>query len=143
MADSKTKQITDGIVAALDAIDKPAGVTVNKSRRTPASVSQLPMYSVYRVHREIAEVGGDPRKPARLRRTMTVEIKVRVPGDDDALDVHEQYVIAKMNGTNLGGAATNVSEKTADYQGEESTDSEIAVAILQYEVEYITPGASL
>jgi hypothetical protein len=98
---------------------------------------------VYRVHREIAEVGGDPRKPARLRRTMTVEIKVRVPGDDDALDVHEQYVIAKMNGTNLGGAATNVSEKTADYQGEESTDSEIAVAILQYEVEYITPGASL
>jgi hypothetical protein len=141
MADSLTKQIGNNVVAVIGAVGKPAGVTVNKSRDTAVSITELPMYSVYLGTEQVAPI-GQPKRPPALKRTLDLTVKIRVNGTDDDTDPHAQWIISQINAdTSLGGVATYVEETQREWFSDEASDGNYTAQVIHFSVEYMTkPG---
>jgi hypothetical protein len=134
MADSYTKRIIAQVVAVI----AKTGVTVNKMRAGTVAQNELPMYSVYLLQEDPKPV-GQPRRPAAMKRTLELAIKIRVAGTDDDTDPHRQWVIAQLGAdTSLSGLAIYVDEGITEWDTEEGTDGEYTVAIVHFNVEYQT-----
>jgi hypothetical protein len=140
MPASIAQQIVDGVTAGLTAA-APSGRTVKKGRKAPTNLTGV-LVQVY-WHHETAKGVGDPRKPSQMHRFQVLEIKVTVPGDDEAFDVERQWIVAAMwsLGT-LNRLAKNISEaETVPFLEDSSADGAITASAIRYAVEYTTlPG---
>jgi len=141
MADSIAQQFIGKVVATLTGA-APQGVNVRKGRKAPTNESMLPMVQVY-WHVEQVKGVGNPLRPMLLSRTMMLEIKVTVSGDDNAFDAERQWIIAAMwNAGNFSRLVKNVTEaETVPYLEDSSVNDQIVAAAIRYAVEYTTlPG---
>ena len=141
MPDSIPQQFIGKVVETLTGA-APQGVKVRKGRKAPTNEAALPMVQVY-WHVEQSKAIGNPLRPMLLSRTMTLEIKVTVTGDDDAFDVQRQWIIAAMwNAGNFGKLVKNVTEaETVPYLEDSSVNDQILAGAIRYAVEYTTlPG---
>jgi hypothetical protein len=140
MAKSRAQQILDAVVAGLVAA-APAGSVVKKGRKAPTNLDG-PKVQVY-WHYEKVRAIGDPRKPMMHSRNLVLEIKVTVPGDDEAFDVERQWIIAAMwNLGDLNRLVKDIEEaETIPYLEDSSEDGTITASAIRYAVEYTTlPG---
>lgn len=140
MPASIAQQIVDGVTAGLTAA-APSGRTVKKGRKAASNLDGV-LVQVY-WHHETAKGIGNPRQPMQMQRFQVLEIKVTVPGDDEAFDAERQWIVAAMwNLGNLNKLANNISEaETVPYLEDSSVDGTITASAIRYAVEYTTlPG---
>ncbi len=140
MPASITKQIIDKVTATLKAA-APDGVTVEKGRKAPVDEQDCPKVQVYWHHEQPSPI-GNPRKPILLSRSLVLEVKITVAGDDE-FDTQRQWVVATLwMAGNLGGLVKNLSEaETVPYIEDSSVNDSITAGAIRYAVEYTTlPG---
>jgi hypothetical protein len=140
MAQSIAQQIIDGVFQGLTAA-APAGRTVRKGRKAATNIDDVQVQVYW--HHEMSTGVGDPRKPMQMLRHMVLEIKVVVPGDDEAFDIERQWIVAAVWGLGtLNRLAKNISEaETIPYLEDSSADGTITASAIRYAVEYTTqPG---
>jgi hypothetical protein len=115
---------------------------VRKGRRAPESEKVLPLVQVY-WYVEQTHALGNPRRPMKLQRNLTLEIKITTSGDDEAFDANAMWVVAAMwNAGNLNGLVTNLSEaETVPQLEDSSVNGAITAGAVRFMVEYTTlPG---
>ncbi len=138
MADSYTERLLQAVVAALDGAGKPAGLTVNRSRRQSIEKSQLPMISVYPIREEVTRATDNRRSPL-VERRLRVEVKCRVVGDDQANDALRKWAVQSvMADQSLGGLALEITEESTDWDADDATDADYSVAAVDFVVRYST-----
>ncbi len=143
MADSYRERLLQAIVAALNGSGKPAGTTVNRSRRRPVELTELPMISVYPIREEKAVPGENRRSPI-IERTLRVQVKSRVVGEDAALDPHGKWVVAALLADpSLGDLALDVAEDATDWDADDATDADYSVDATDFLVRYRTSRKNL
>lgn len=143
MADtSRRQQIIEYVKGVLEDA-APVGTTVRKGRKAPQNESKLPMVQIYWHIEQIHQSLGNPRRPMKLQRNLTLEIKITTAGDDIAFDEQCQWVITALwNAGNLGGLVTNLSEaETVPYLEDSSVNDAITAGAIRYVAEFTTlPG---
>ncbi len=138
MADSIRERILAAMVAALNAAGKPAGLTVNRSRRQSIETVQLPMMSVYFAGQENSLPGENRRAPL-MDRQMNVHVISRVIGADIALDpLYKWTVKALMTDQTLGGLALAITETSSEADTDDTSDADRTVETIVFRVRYIT-----
>lgn len=143
MAVSYTERILQAVVAALNGANKPAGVTVNRSRRQSIEKSQLPMISVYPIREEVTRATDNRRSPL-VERRVRVEVKCRVVGDDQANDALRKWAVQSvMADQSLGGLALEITEQSTDWDADDATDADYSVAAMEFVVRYSTSRFNL
>jgi len=130
-------------VAALNGAGKPAGVTVNRSRRQSIEKSQLPMISVYAIREEVTRA-TDTRRSPLVERRLRVQVKCRIVGDDQANDPLRKWAVqAVMADQSLGGLCTEITEESTDWDADDGTDADYSVAAVDFLVRYVTSRFNL
>lgn len=143
MADSFTERVLQAVVAALDGAGKPAGVTVNRSRRQSIEKSQLPMISVYPIREEVTRATDHRRSPL-VERRLRVEVKCRVVGDVQDNDALRKWAVQSvMADQSLGGLALEIVEESTDWDADDATDADYSVAAVDFVVRYSTSRFNL
>lgn len=143
MADSYTERVLQAVVAALDGAGKPAGVTVNRSRRQSIEKSQLPMISVYPIREEVTRATDNRRSPL-VERRLRVEVKCRVVGDDQDNDALRKWAVQSvMADQSLGGLALETTEESTDWDADDAADADYSVAAVDFVVRYSTSRFNL
>jgi hypothetical protein len=143
VADSLTEQVLQAVVAALDGAGKPAGVTVNRSRRQSIEKDDLPMISVYPIGEEVTRATDNRRSPV-VERRLRVEVKCRVVGDDQANDALRKWAVQSvMADQSLGGLALEIVEESTDWDADDATDADYSVAAVDFVVRYTTSRFNL
>ncbi len=143
MADSITELILQAVVTALDGAGKPAGVTVNRSRRQSLEKSQLPMISVYPIREEVTRATDNRRSPL-VERRLRVQVKCRIVGDDQANDALRKWAVQSvMADQSLGGLALEIVEESTDWDADDATDADYSVAAVDFVVRYSTSRFNL
>ncbi len=143
MADSRTEQIIQAIVTALDGEGKPAGVTVNRSRRQSVAPDELPMLSVYPVSEKVQTATENRRSPV-VTRNFVARIRCRAAGLDDQLDPLRQLAVAALNANpSLGGLALGVFEEEATWAAADASDDDFSVCELDFRIWYATARGDL
>ncbi len=103
MSDSIQKRIVDALMVRLAGdVDNtpPAGISatsVTKNRTTRIGHDDLPTYSVYFIKQSPPEGVGQRYAPVVMNRALMVEVRAVVPGDDDDLDLHMQWITKRMS----------------------------------------------
>ncbi len=140
---SRRSAILVEIVARLDAVGKPADVTVHRSRTRPIDKDALPAMVVYLLE-ETTESRSSGRHKARRRSKVRVECRVAVAADDettlpdDAVDPLLSWAVRSLLADpTLGGLAIEVIEESTTWDAEES-DRVYAAAAVDFTVDYIT-----
>jgi len=143
MADSRTEQILQAIVTALDADGKPAGVTVNRSRRQAVEASELPMFSVYPLREDIQRATENRRSPL-VSRSLLFRIRCRAAGQDEALDPLRQWAVAALHGDpSLDGLALEILEDSTEWVPADASEGDYSIAEMNFNVRYTTARGDL
>jgi hypothetical protein len=143
VADSYTERVLQAVVAALDGASKPAGVTVNRSRRQSIEKSQLPMISVYPIREEVARATDHRRSPL-VERKLRVQVKCRVVGEDWDNDALRKWAVQSlMADQSLGALALEIIEESTDWDADDATDADYSVAAVDFVVRYSTSRFNL
>jgi hypothetical protein len=130
-------------MAALDGAGKPAGLTVNRSRRQSIEKDQLPMISVYAIREEVTRATDNRRSPL-VERNLRVQVKCRVVGDDKDNDVLRKWAVQSvMADQSLGGLALEIAEESTDWDPDDATDADYSVAAVDFVVRYSTSRFNL
>jgi hypothetical protein len=138
MADSRTEQILQAIVAVLDAEEKPGGVTVNRSRRQAVKPEELPMLSVYPVQEDVTRA-RENRLSMVVNRHLLFQVRCRAIGEDEELDPLRQWTVEALHADpSLGGLALEVLEESTKWNAEDASDSDYSVADMEFRVRYVT-----
>jgi len=139
VADSYTERILQAVVAALDGAGKPAGLTVNRSRRQSIEKNQLPMISVYPIREEAQPATENARRSPVMERNLRVQVKCRIAGDDKANDPIRKWAVQSvMADPSLGGLALGITEESTDWDADDATDADYSVAAIDFLVRYTT-----
>jgi hypothetical protein len=143
MADSYAKQILVKFESLLNTgANKPAGVTVARSRRRPSEPGELPLYLIRPSKEQVQKIGSNVNASA-VERTLDVLVTLRAQGNDDALDLHRDYVVRTlMADPGLGGLAIEVTEDEHDWEAEDASDADYAEDVIKFAVRYKTPRTS-
>lgn len=140
--------IVDALVAAIDGVGKPAGLTVHRLRTRPIEQDSLPAILVYlpneSVDRDEGDLdGADGDTGPSVERVLTVrtEFRVKVPtgtAPDTALDPLYVWAVQAVtaDGT-LGGLALDVREAGTAWDLEEKNVA-MAAAVTTFAVLYHT-----
>jgi hypothetical protein len=136
------QSITDKIIAALTlklTTNAPSGVTVARSRRRPAELTELPLITVRPLKEHVQKATVNPRCPAVLR-VLNVAVTVRCAGEDADLDTLRTYAIEQvMSDLSIGGFAAEVEEVEHDWDGDgAATDADYAEDTIVFSVKYQT-----
>lgn len=139
MADSFTERILQAVVTALDGVGKPAGLTVNRSRRQSIEKSQLPMISVYPIREDAQPATENARRSPVMDRSLRVQVMCRIVGDDRANDLLRKWAVQSvMADPSLGGLALGITEESTDWDADDATDADYSVAAMDFLVRYTT-----
>ncbi|WP_263418674.1 hypothetical protein [Terriglobus albidus] len=148
MADSIKKQIRQALMARLYAAGAPAGITsdtVLAQRTRPKAITSLPSYSIFFAHEADPKPVGHPRQPVRLDRVMTIVVRIAVVGEDDAIDVHEQWVVKQLasawrlvSAQYQHGLIMSITEGASKWNAVEDASATITELDKQWHVEYST-----
>jgi hypothetical protein len=143
MAESRTEQILQAIVNALDGGGKPSGLTVNRSRRQAVNVDELPMLSVYPLREDKKRATENRRSPIMDRRLL-FRVRCRAEGQDEALDPLRQWVISALGADlSLGGLAIEVAEEDEEWAAADASEGDYSVAEMTFSVRYQTARGDL
>ena len=153
MASSIRKLITDIVLRLIDGgplEDYPVlkGGRVDKNRHLPIGRDEFPRYSVYFIHESPRPV-GNPRRPVILDRTLTIETRILVFGNDDEADQHCQWIISKLGGAEhlIGMDGTrltlNISEGETVFAPLEGSEGKITNTTIRWVIEYKTLPADI
>lgn len=143
MADSRTEQILQAVVSILDGPDKPAGLTINRSRRQSLKPGDNPMISVYPLREETTKALPGRRAPVMDRR-LFVGLRCRAQGTDETTDPFRQWAVAALNGNpSLNGLALEVGEEGTAWETADATDADYSIAEMSFSVRYTTARADL
>lgn len=143
MADSYTERVLQAVVTALDGAGKPAGLTVNRSRRQSIEKDQLPMISVYPIREEVTRATDNRRSPL-VERNLRVQVKCRVVGDDKDNDALRKWAVQSvMTDQSLGGLALEIIEESTEWDADDATDADYGVAAVDFVVRYSTSRFNL
>jgi hypothetical protein len=138
MADTITETIMKRIVTALDGAGKPAGLTVNRSRKRPKSISEMPMISVYAIEESVKRATENRTSPLVVR-DLRVRIVRRAKGTDDNLDVLRAWSVkAVMADMSLGGITLGIDEVANQWDADDATDQEYSADASEFIVWYRT-----
>lgn len=143
MGDSVGLQIIKAYAAALDIADpeKPAGVTIHRSRYRPVEKDDLPAIVVYSIVEEVETANQQRDK----RRTFRLRAELRAKGDppDDALDPLRVWAVKRaMDDVTFGGLAKDVREVRTAWVAESFTEI-LGAAAVDFEAWYETTGDDL
>lgn len=139
---SRREAILLSIVAALDAVGKPAGLAVHRSRTRPINKDVLPALVVYLGPEKIAR--GDGPFGYKNRRFQSVRVEVRTVATagvdpDTALDPLTSYVEQRlMADPTHGQVARNTQLEAIDWDANNETDAHYAAAAMDFTIEYLT-----
>jgi hypothetical protein len=144
--DSLGEQIIAAATTALDDAAKPAGLTVERSRRRPTEDTELPIAMVRARAEQVEKAKSDARCPV-VKRSLHVIVTVRCVGIDKDLDPYKKWVVSQImtqwrtTGTTLANLAVEIEEVAHDWDprgaeqaGEVSTYAEDDVTfVVTYE----------
>ena len=139
---SRREAIMLAVVAALNGVEKPAGLSVHRMRTRPIHKDVLPALVVYLGPESVAR--GDGAFGYKNRRNQTVRVEVRMvvpPGvsPDTALDPLTSYVEQRlMLDYTFGGVARNTQVTAIDWDANDETDAHYAAAAMDFTIEYLT-----
>lgn len=143
---SRRSQIVDAIVTALNAVGKPTGVTVYRTRDAALADAQLPAIVVSRVQEEVAR--GDGPRGYKVRRTLRVQVDCFVATStdgepsEDAMDPLTSWVVqAVCADPTLGGLADNINELGTSWTLVDSNAVHAHAASL-FGIDYITAAGN-
>lgn len=143
MAESRTEQILQAIVNALEGEGKPSGSTVNRSRRQAVNPDELPMFSVYPLREDKKRATENRRSPI-LDRRLLFRVRCRAQGQDEALDPLRQWAVAALaTDLSLGGLALEVLEEEEEWAAADASDADYSVAEMSFSVRYQTARGDL
>jgi hypothetical protein len=143
MAESRTEQILQAIVAALDAVGGPAGVAVNRSRRQTVNRDELPMLSVYPLMEDVKRATENRRSPV-TDRSLLFQVRCRAEGEDGALDPLRQWTVQTFHADpSLGGLALEMLEVSTEWAAADASDADYSVAEMSFRVRYATGRGDL
>lgn len=135
---TQRERIMSAVVAALDAPDRPAGLTVHRFRARPFGAEALPAMVVFpRSERvETSDFMGNQQ------RTLSLRVECRVTGDvpDTALDpLYAWAVRAILQDEALAGLTMMVREESVLWDAE-AADVVYGAAAIDFEITYQTAG---
>jgi hypothetical protein len=138
MNESRTELILQTIVTTLDGLGKPAGLTVQRSRRQPVAPRELPLLSVLPGQEEAQR--ARPHKLCPLTdRWLTFKVRARVVGELAALDPFRQWILAALlANASLGGLALDLEEQGTEWEDIDASDADYAQADMSFRVRYTT-----
>ncbi len=142
---SQRESILLAIVAALDAVGKPAGLTVHRMRTRPFQVDQLPALVVYLGPESIAR--GDGAHGYKNLRQQSVRVEVRKvvpPGEvpDSAIDPLISWVEQRlMLDVSQGRLAHNTQLTSIDWEADNTADAHFVAAAMDFTITYVTAAA--
>jgi hypothetical protein len=140
---SKRESLLLSIVTALNALGKPAGLAIHRSRTRPLTQDALPACVVYVLSEQASRGDGPHGYKARRALLVRVECRVAVIGadvtpPDAALDALTSWTVkAMMADPSWGGLAHNTQEVSTTWDAEE-TDAVYAAAAVDFSLDYIT-----
>lgn len=117
---------------------------VSKNRSVPFGPGDLPHIAVYFLHDQPKPVGGDARRPVRLSKSLLVEVRSIVRGDDDSADPYTQWVNERIVSLDrcidAGGnqLALGVLESETLFEPLEGAQGETCVVRQRFIVDYTT-----
>ena len=146
--DSRRELLIQAIVAALNAPQKPPGLAVNRNRRTPTEVKDLPHTSVY-----LGSVlpGLDERLRALTKeaadRELFITVRTIVAADeqaDAAMDPYSQWVTqALATVTKVGEKGVEIEEQGSVWLFEQASDFDYLSLETVFRARYVTRRADL
>lgn len=143
MAKTRGENIVLFLLDALQGVGKPPNLNVNRSRRRPVETDELPMVSIYAVREEVARATANRTSPT-VDRTLRVQVRSRVKGQDDVLDPLRAWVVkAVMVDRSLGGLALGITEDSTDWETDDASDADYSVASMDFLVRYTTNAGDL
>ena len=150
------KQITDRLLLRVQGKDDqplPDGLddfSSDKDRRVAAMPGKTARLSLYALKQNEPQRDGDQRRPMRLTRTLLVELRVLLQGDDDALDGFRQWVTQCFatadrlkNADDATGLALSVRESESITDLAQDSTGSVLMWLSRWSVEYTTLPADL
>lgn len=143
MANSRGENILIFLLAALNGAGKPPDLTVNRSRRRPLDNAELPMLSLYAVREEVARATSSRTSPT-VERTLRVQVRCRVVGQDDAVDPLRAWAVkAVMADRSVGGLALATTEDSTEWEADDASDADYSIGSVDFLIRYTTNAGDL
>lgn len=149
MPDSRTEQILQAVLAALDGPGKPAAASVDRNRRQPVEAAELPRISVERLDESVAGAGNSRLSPLADRR-LRIAVVSRVAGPDADLDPFSQWAVTALGSTDgaitdpaLRALAVAIEEQAVDWEYDEDAHFDYSVEARMFEIRYGTLAGDL
>lgn len=135
---SRREQLVQRIVSLLDAVGKPAGLTVGRSRSLPLEQTSLPATLVYLVGESVTREG---RSDGRVKRAVTIRLEHRAKGEPYDAQLDAQLVWATtqlLADPRQGGLALHTNETELQW-AEADRDAVLGAAAQDFRFEYYAP----
>ena len=101
------------------------------------------MVSIYAVREEVARATANRTSPT-VDRTLRVQVRSRVKGQDDVLDPLRAWVVkAVMVDRSLGGLALGITEDSTDWETDDASDADYSIASVDFLIRYTTNAGDL
>lgn len=138
-------QIIAAMKSALDAPEKPTGLSVHRTKTRPITADKLPAIVIYRLQEPTERRDGRFGEVAERQLHVRCECRVKLHVDEDALDdaldsVTSWAVQALMADPTLGGLAENIQEVNTNWVAAEANQV-YGAALLDFAVTYQTLAA--
>jgi hypothetical protein len=136
---SRRDQIIAAIVAALDGVGKPAGLTVARTRVLPTEQEDLPYAGVYPIGEETRRKGGEWGPLVARRLLLRLELRVKGDPTDAGIDAIGVWCVQTIIGNQtLGGLTKSIHETGMQWARGEAENVVLGAAAIDFEVRYET-----
>jgi hypothetical protein len=147
MPDTVANQIIEALVAGLaGAGDLPAGFGVSRSRYMPNELADLPLVALYFIREDVLQPQG--RRGTADDRLLRIRARIwqhsKLGETDAAIEPLREFVTRTLLADlSIGGLALNISEESSEWDADETTESDFAVADTDFLIRYATRRGQL
>lgn len=119
-------------------VARPSNLSVNRERRRPVEVSELPLISIYPV-REDVKRATENRRVQLVERDLEVHVLCRVGGNSSFNDPLRIWAVQQiMADQTLGGVAIEIQEESTDWNPDDDSSTDYDSADLKFRVRFQT-----
>jgi hypothetical protein len=136
MADTVTEEIIQSVITALENGEgKPNPLGVNRSRRQPQEIGELPIVNVFLMKETVDQPRGNPNG---VHRTLAIMVRIwhhaKSGVTDSLIEPIREYVVRVV----LGALGRYGLEISTEWAGEDVPETHVAVVDVQFVVTYAT-----